>query len=183
MNQPEMATNFGLKITGDSFSFGQGSNQIPFTSYRSDHETRNPNDNRLADKFVTASYLNVAFLNDHLHKYSRELSLPSLGQNVLYLAYTIEVKPEARFNADHLRSFLEANRVETKSEFKFHSTPLAIQNRRVNLKQSQSEQRWNNDKNICIGCQQDKTIADLIRIINVFDRFFEQFRTDGAFHA
>ncbi len=183
MNQPEMATNFGLKITGGNFSFGQGNNPVPFTSYRPDHEMSNANDTRLADKFVTASYLNVAFLNDHLNKYSRELSLPSLGQNVLYLAYTIKVKPEARFNGDHLRHFLEENGVETRDDFKFHSEPSAIQNKRGTPLQCQSKQTSKNDNNICIGCQQDKTIADLIRIINVFDRFFEQFPAVGAFHA
>lgn len=169
--------NFGLKLVNDNIASGGTAAPIKLATYQTTQET---DESRLAEKLVASSFQNVAFLNDHLKKYDREIDFPALGQNVLYLAYTIEVKPEARFEADQLRDFLETRGIETKADFRFHATPVGSQNNRVESTQSKVKQELTTPNRFCIGSHLDLRIVDLVHIVRSFERFFEQIEAQGT---
>ncbi len=133
---------------------------------------------KAARKLVAASRQNVGFLNRHLKPYRDWLELPALVDNVLYLAYTINVKDTAPFGASELRRALAQEGIETSSEFSF--SPHETCRRRFDLKSS--GRPTDDESTFCLPCHQYLTIRDLEYIVAAFESFFAGMRSSHPYN-
>ena len=133
---------------------------------------------KTAEKIVASSRENVYFLNRHLKRYDKWLTLPAEVDNTLYLAYTVTVKAEAPFTADELRLWLTHNEIETQPAFTFvtpETVPASIQHRFG----TPSAQKNSADV-FCLPCHHYVAIPDLMRIVEGFESFFLRFPESAA---
>jgi len=121
---------------------------------------------RRADQLVIACRENVRFLNHHLRRFEQYLALPPMVDNILYLAYTITVRPEAPFTANQLRRHLVEAGIETKTDFGFAAGPEDMLGK-LGISDGGSDV-----DTFCIGCHRYVTILDLEHIIDTFESFF-----------
>ncbi len=112
---------------------------------------------RKADKTAMATRLNVAFLNRHLSDFSGWLTLPPLIEDVIYLAYTIEVKSTAPFRARDLAGYLTAHGIEIRDSHSFAGAEKTYIDE--------------HSTSLCLGCHVTVSIADLQNIVNAVRSF------------
>jgi hypothetical protein len=118
---------------------------------------------KTASRLVAACRANVDFLNRHLARFEKYLTLPAVSDNALYLAYTISVKDTAPFAALELRLKLEKRGIETRSHFSFTDDNLLTVNRGAFRT---TERILSLGETFCIGCHHLLTIPDLQQIVS-----------------
>ncbi len=125
---------------------------------------------------------NTRFLNQRLRQYDEFLALPPLIENVLYLAYTIEVRPHSPFRVDQLRQHLTQHGIETAAEFCFVAPSVDESHARSAGGDGEISNRFKSDK-FCIPCHMGLTILDLRQIIAAFDSFFQTIKCDCSING
>ena len=127
---------------------------------------------KYAEKMIRACGENVRFLNQQLQSLNEYMKLPPLQDNVLYLAYTIEIKESAPFSAEQLRRHLKEHGIESAPEYRFLSqTGIELIDLDLILKSPLSDSIKPNK--FCIPCHLGLTILDLEQIVEAFDTFFK----------
>jgi hypothetical protein len=121
---------------------------------------------KAADRITQSCFENVKFLNNHLSKYSSFLKLPYLVENALYLAYTVEVKPNPYFTGENLKHFLNSCGIETSGGFSFEENVTPTPEFRT------KGFCTNNLDTFCIACHQNLTVLDMQSIAKRIDTFF-----------
>lgn len=115
-----------------------------------------------ARKMVAACRHNVRFLGHRLRPYGRWLELPPVIDDVLYLAYSIAVKPSAPFSGSVLGRHLAAAGIETASAYTFVSPPEATA---VSLRPAETA-------TLCLPCHHTLSILDLQYMVETIASFF-----------
>ena len=113
---------------------------------------------------------NAAYLTRKLSGHEAFLQLPRIrtGCEHSFMMYPIVLREREK---DALVNFLEQNRVETREMLPLTNQPLY--RRLLDIGETDYPVAgWINRSGFYIGCHQDLTLADLDRIVELFDRFF-----------
>ena len=113
---------------------------------------------------------NAAYLTRKLSGHEAFLQLPRIrtGCEHSFMMYPIVLREREK---DALVNFLEQNRVETREMLPLTNQPLY--RRLLDIGETDYPVAgWINRSGFYVGCHQDLTLADLDRIVELFDRFF-----------
>ena len=113
---------------------------------------------------------NAAYLTRKLSGHEASLQLPRIrtGCEHSFMMYPIVLREREK---DALVNFLEQNRVETREMLPLTNQPLY--RRLLDIGETDYPVAgWINRSGFYVGCHQDLTLADLDRIVELFDRFF-----------
>ena len=113
---------------------------------------------------------NAAYLTRKLSGHEAFLQLPRIrtGCEHSFMMYPIVLREREK---DAIVNFLEQNRVETREMLPLTNQPLY--RRLLDIGETDYPVAgWINRSGFYIGCHQDLTLADLDRIVELFDRFF-----------
>lgn len=137
---------------------------------------------KTAGKMIRACRENVLFLNQQLHCFEKYLGYPPVIDNVLYLAYTLEVKEKAPFTPAQLRQHLRNKGVESAAEFRFLSESN-IDSVASDAPASGGPETAKNINRFCIPCHLGLTILDLQQIVKAFRSFFETIKNSKPIYS
>ncbi len=126
---------------------------------------------KTAEKIVASCLENIRFLNRHLKRFEKYLQLPPEIDNVLYLAYTLKVRPDAPFETREFRKWLAGAGIETRPKFSFMADLQAPYcgpaTDRMDI-----FTKGRDDSIFCAPCHYHLSILDLQHIIETFESFF-----------
>ena len=129
-------------------------------------------------EMIARRRMNAAWLTGKLSGHEAFLQLPRIrpGCDHSFMMYPIVLRDRKK---DALVNFLEQNRVETREMLPFTNQPLY--QRLLGIGEADYPVAgWINRSGFYIGCHQDLSSADLDRIVELFDRFFNDGPTQKA---
>lgn len=110
---------------------------------------------KTARRMVAACRDNVRFFTHRFERYARWIDLPPVIDDVLYLGYSLGVRPSAPFSADALRRRLAAAGIETATRYSFVSPAPET----------------DEAETICLPCHHTLSILDVQYIADTVDDF------------
>jgi CDP-4-dehydro-6-deoxyglucose reductase, E1 len=127
-----------------------------------------------AELIFEKRFENVKYLNSRLSKFSDELQLPYLSDQVSYLAYPMVIKNSSRINRKRLRQKLESFGVETRPLFGCIPTQQPAFDYLKHVYEGKlSNAEYVGKNGFYIGCHQYLTRDDLEYIVQVFENIME----------